>query len=294
MNNPATSFPLDTKPWNSILYDIPPNVRKVPTMLTEEEGRMLCWLAEHVFSGQGAICELGTFVGGSTARLASGLRRNTRASGTIDCFDRYGCSENQKQKLLYRFGIPPFAGEDILPIAKTLLKDFEGIIRFHKGDILDVNWVEGPIEILFVDIAKSVEIAEHLARVFYPSLIPDVSILVHQDYLYPKNPWIIHQMEMLQDYFDFVSNTEDHSVLFRCKKIVPAANPAIGAWQSASTEEKIAVIRRAARHFPFLRQRQFIAESIRMVTEYPNVTKTWSYKAAAPTLPLVNSNVRKL
>jgi predicted O-methyltransferase YrrM len=81
--------PVSTKPWNSKFYGLPPKIKAIPTMLTDEEGRMLRWLTEFVCQGKSAICESGSFVGGSTARLAFSLSKNTGTTGIIHSFDRF-------------------------------------------------------------------------------------------------------------------------------------------------------------------------------------------------------------
>jgi len=50
----------------------------VPTMLSEEEIRLLRWATHEYYEGEGEIIDAGCFLGGSTMALAEGLARNER------------------------------------------------------------------------------------------------------------------------------------------------------------------------------------------------------------------------
>src|ERR1700754_2796705 len=54
--------------------ELPEIVSGYPTMLTPDERRLLHWLARDVWEGWGAIVDAGSFLGGSTVSLATGLR----------------------------------------------------------------------------------------------------------------------------------------------------------------------------------------------------------------------------
>ena len=278
----ADDDPISARPWNSIIYRIPSHINKIPTMLSDEEGRMLRWVAEFDYRGAGAICELGTFVGGSTARLAFGLSLNQHARGTIHCYDRYECAENMKQKLLYSRGISEFAGGDVLPLAKSLLREFDQILSFHKGDILDVSWSGGPIEILFLDILKTVPIADHVSATFFPLLIPGRSLLIQQDYFYFRNPWVVVQMELLKDYLDLVGYTDSHSAVFRCRRKISVEAAKRSSWSTLGPEQRSQRLLDAIRRFPHMRQREMLAECRRAADCNPAATVAWQVKLPPP------------
>ena len=65
--------PFDALPWLDASLVVPPTAENVRTMLSDEESRLLYWLARHYAEGNGEICDLGCFAGGSTARLAAGV-----------------------------------------------------------------------------------------------------------------------------------------------------------------------------------------------------------------------------
>lgn len=73
----------------------------------------------------------------------------------------------------------------------------------HEGDILNESWHCEPIEYLFVDIAKSYRVLDHLLLTFFPTLIPSRSLVVMQDYLWlTAGPWHHIVFEKLNGYFD--------------------------------------------------------------------------------------------
>ena len=109
MSEPCLPAPFDARPWDDV--DLPPDAVAVPTMLTDEEGALLHWLTRDYATGAGAICDLGCFVGGSTARLASGVAAAGRST-KVHAFDHFTLTEAQKERYLYSAGIAPFRGQE--------------------------------------------------------------------------------------------------------------------------------------------------------------------------------------
>src|ERR1700684_2253108 len=74
------------KPW------LAPNARAgsyALGMLGLEERKLLYELARNIYTGEGAVVELGAFCGASPSCLAPGLRNNPRAAGR--CVHSYDC-----------------------------------------------------------------------------------------------------------------------------------------------------------------------------------------------------------
>jgi hypothetical protein len=67
---------------------------------------------------------------------------------------------------------------------------------------------------MFIDILWSWAAERHLARDFYPALVPGKSVLVHQDFVYPFSPWIILGMGLAKDIFRFSYNVQYSSAVF--------------------------------------------------------------------------------
>ena len=184
-------------------------------MLSRMERRLYLWLAESWATGAGAIVDLGSFVGGSTACLAQGRARRGGVED-VHAFDRFRASETVKANILYDAGLPRFPGEDILPLSQELLAPFDPSVRFWKGEIEAQVWTGDPIGILAVDAAKTASAADRIAEKFFPHLIPGQSVLVQQDFLHWKVPWVPVQMEWMADCFRPVAVVPRDTVVYLC------------------------------------------------------------------------------
>lgn len=200
-------------PWDALDPAVLAQAAKVPTMLAPEEQRFYFWATSEWMQDKGAVVDLGCFVGGSTARLAAGHQRAGH-TGLIHAYDRFGANEAAKEYILYAQGIAPFEGSKTLDLAIDLLTPWTERIALHPGQIEEQIWDEGPIEILVMDASKSVQTMDAMTRTFFPSLIPGQSLVVQQDYLFWRLPWIAMQMELLADYFTPVACVPDNTMVF--------------------------------------------------------------------------------
>lgn len=200
-------------PWRTGPWRPPEAARKVPTMLCEDEQRLLYWLGADWAAGIGAVCDLGCFAGGSTARMASGLAAQD-LSAPVHAFDFFTVAPDHKQKFLYANGVPRFWGSNLLPTARRLLKPWRDRITFHKIDVETATWPDDPIEILFIDVMKTPATADAILANFFPALIPGRSVIVHQDYQHWRQPWIAAQMARLGAVMRPVAWAESGTVVF--------------------------------------------------------------------------------
>src|SRR5260370_7961703 len=96
---------MNAKPW------LDPNA-KVGSyalgMLGLEERKLLYQLARYVYTGTGAVVELGAFCGASTCCLAAGLRDNPRAGGQrVHSYDSFIANELYRLDFIpTTFGLP--------------------------------------------------------------------------------------------------------------------------------------------------------------------------------------------
>lgn len=217
----------------------------VPTMLSDDECKFYLWLAEHAASGQGVIVDLGCFAGGSTAYLAQGAQRAGHAQH-VHAFDRFRASEAVKRDVLYRSGVAPFDGARILELARTLLAPWAPHVTLHPGPIEAQNWTGPPIELLVIDAAKSVALADHIAASFFPALIPGRSIVVQQDFLHWKTPWLPAQMELMADCFEPIAHCPPDTVAFRCISPVTTEALAAGRVTARRDAELVAALKSVA------------------------------------------------
>lgn len=278
--------PFADRPWLAEDLALPPEAARVPTMLSDEEGALLFWLARDYATGQGAICDLGCFAGGSTARLAAGAAAAGHGA-EIHAYDHFTIQEAQKPRYLAPAGIAPFEGADMLPAVRALLAPWSGRVHFRKGDIRQQDPPGGPIEILFIDAAKTPRTGDEIARRFMPALIPGHALVVHQDYLHWRQPWVPAQMELLADCFELVAWCRQGTAVFRCIRSVDEATLAGAVTEGLSDGELTRLVRQAITRFPHNPQRKRLACTVLAIKDNPGLRLAYRLENKGFTAPRV-------
>lgn len=196
----------------------------IPTMLHPNELRNLQQRAARV-QGYGQVVDLGTWLGGSTSALASGLAKATKAVDAgvrVHAFDQFLVDEfskrNKKIPQIQSLEI----GDSFLPVFRQHLSKWSSLVEIHEGDAGSKKWTHGPIELMHIDVMKSWELAEHVHAEFFPALIPGKSVIIHQDYAHYWTAWIHPLMFRLRDHFEPLGLVEDStSFMFRLKTAIP-------------------------------------------------------------------------
>jgi hypothetical protein len=205
------------RPWRGVC--LPPDAVGIPTMLSKAERRLLYWLARDYAGAEAAIVDAGCFLGGSTAALLAGVRdRGDPAALPMESYDLFRIEE---------FTIPKFfdrtarVGESFRPRYDAHLERFDLPHIVHEGDITELGWSGGPIDVLFLDVLKSWEINDAILRDFFPSLVPGRSVIVHQDYGWGDTPWIPISVELMRDSLVLVDWMEWGSHVFFVERELP-------------------------------------------------------------------------
>ncbi|MDT0682233.1 hypothetical protein RM543_06020 [Roseicyclus sp. F158] len=222
-------------PWEGLGRRALGDARAVPTMLSEAEQKLYYWLAAFWCEGAGEIVDLGSFAGGSTARLAEGHRAAGLESG-IHAYDRFTADEKVKSSILYKQGIAPFEGEDILPLAQSLLGPWAPAITYHRGEIDEMTWSGGPIEMLVMDASKAAGTMDAMSAAFMPHLVPGRSLLVQQDYLHWSQPWVPAQMERMASCFRPIAHAPRDTLVFLCT--APVTSDILEAGRTATARDE--------------------------------------------------------
>lgn len=259
-------------PWRQIPAEQMALAASVPTMLRREECQLYYWLAKNT-RGTGAVIDLGTFAGGSTAYLAAGLA----ASGAphhLHGYDRFTASQEARALHLSPNGISLTDQEDILPLAQKFLAPWAENITLHRGEIGELEWDSGPVELLVVDAAKSTHLADHIAAQFFPQLIPGVSLLVHQDFLHKQQPWLAVQMVRLAEYFTPLGLVARDCVVFACTKAISAEALAAAATVDMDDDKLLSHLRSAAKIYDFIPKERF-KELINKLRANPGARVAW-------------------
>jgi SAM-dependent methyltransferase len=247
---PAQGRRLSSAAWRR--RQVPRSCASVPTMLVPDEVRLLHHLAEEYYTGEGAIVDAGCFLGGSTVALADGLRRNLRRrrcaeEKLIHSYDRF---EIEEWTLESYFSENAKAGDSFRPLFDRHVAPYADLVAVHAGDVRSWPWTGGPIEILFIDIAKHWTVCDWVTWQFFPRLIPGKSMVVQQDYLYHQSvAWLHVTMEFYADYFEYVCDTGVNSVVFLNTKRIPESVLREQTVASLTAAERIALMDRAAGRF---------------------------------------------
>jgi hypothetical protein len=212
-----------TRPWRAVAA--PSESPAVPTMLSAQELGLLYWLGRDYWSGRGAIIDAGSFLGGSTVALASGIRdgavvgereRPAQFTGApITVFDMFEVETYSLQRGFFDEAPELAVGDDFTPLFERNVAAVRTLLDVRPGNILKQRWGGIPIEILFLDVLKMWEINDYVVREFWPSLIPERGIVVQQDYQYGGYPWIAITMELFHEYFERLDDMPHGTVAFR-------------------------------------------------------------------------------
>jgi hypothetical protein len=190
------------RPWLDIT--LPDRIRGYPGMLEEDERKLLYALGRS-HQGVGQIVDAGCFLGCSTMAFARGLEANPSRRAepeTIHSYDLFRLDSFTKMAfadLVTDVGV----GGSFRTKFDQLLGADTRCVAVHEGDVRNFQWSGNPVELLFIDIAKSWEINQHVIEQFFPALVPDQSVVVHQDFVHEWLPHIHVTMGYLGDAFEF-------------------------------------------------------------------------------------------
>ena len=212
-------------------------------MLQPEETRYLHWLGSVVWKGSGLVLEIGPWLGGSTVCLAAGMRASGHdARGRLHAVDNFLWREFMSA----RADLPLQPGQSFQGVFEQNLAEYRDVVTAHartlpdediEGDheatakraaeapdvpLLESAPGEGPIEILFIDGAKSWRGMRHLLQIVRDRMIPGRTLLVCQDFKYWGTYWVPMMMSRLGDHVTPVHNVlAATTVAFRLVKEIP-------------------------------------------------------------------------
>jgi hypothetical protein len=238
---------MNAKPW------LAPNAQAgsyALGMLGLEERKLLYQLARNSYTGEGAVVDLGAFCGASTCCLAAGLRDNPRAVGHhVDSYDCFIANEPYLVDFIrMQFGEAIELGQSFAAIFRRATAEFADLIEVHAGDLLEQSWPSGaPIEILFIDVAKTLALSGKVLTEFFPRLVPRKSIVIHQDFYHPTAFYLPVVMDFLWDHFSLIEAGRDWSVVFRLEEAIPQEKLRIASLYKFSFVQQQAALRRMMR-----------------------------------------------
>jgi len=196
------------KPWTKKSENIPEIVMKPKGMIGPEERSCFYWLAKNRLTGLGCIVDAGSFLGASTLCFAAGAfdagHKTFGNRPIVHAYDYFKAVDKYVVQYIESSFRPAKEGDSYLDIFNEQTESYRELIAAYPGDFLGHKWHGDPIEILFVDVAKSAKLNAHAIGEFFPSLIPGVSVVVHQDYFHCWHPYIHIGMEFFGDEFELL------------------------------------------------------------------------------------------
>lgn len=198
----AKSSPL-LRPWSDV--QVSPELLALPRMLSADEQRYLVWLTEAKYEGWGAVVDLGCWLGSSSACLAEGFVRSGKP-GFVHSFDLFSWVKSYMEKDS-DLRLPD--GADFMPEFQRLTAPWRDRVRAQKVDLFEYRWTGGPVEILFVDAAKTWGLTNAIFRGFEDAIVPGRTRVVFQDYRYPETHWLPLVLGARPDLWEEVENTAD-------------------------------------------------------------------------------------
>ncbi|HIK18853.1 MAG TPA: glycosyltransferase family 4 protein [Leptolyngbyaceae cyanobacterium M33_DOE_097] len=175
------------------------------SMLSYHERVYLENYTQKQYSGKGEIVDLGCWLGSSTIPLAIGLRNNaivTNQSKRIHAYDIFIWDSFYMDNMVVGTALEGKyqRGDSFVDEYIKRIQPWEGSIRVYPGDLTEIGWGKQPIEFLFVDAMKSWDLANSILKNFFPYLIPELSLVVHQDFGHFYTTWIHLLMYRFREY----------------------------------------------------------------------------------------------
>jgi hypothetical protein len=140
----------------------------------------------------------------------------------VHSYDRFVADDDYLQNDISQhfYAVPP--GYDYLGLFEFQTSLCSGKIIVHRGDFTAAPAPDAPVEILFIDVAKTGELNERLVEHYFTRLIPGESVVVHQDFYQAWYPYIPITMEYFRDWFEIAdSHVAESSRLYLLTRKIP-------------------------------------------------------------------------
>lgn len=203
----------------------PFSVIDFPGMIDHHERTFLYNLAKYQYTGEGAIIDIGTFLGAAANALAEGLKANSSVELSkcihayeiaicdgmhLDCFASMDISSAKTLK----------QGDSYEFLIRDLLAKHSDVLDIHIQDIMKVNGFDDKIEIIFYDGIKHYLKDWAAFKSFAPKFIVGKTIVIQQDYFYERAIHLKIRQNMLAEYFECLGAVSS-SVVYKYVKEIP-------------------------------------------------------------------------
>jgi len=214
----------------STFNKIDKNLVKLPLlgMTSNQERSYAKYYTENEYTGQGEIVDLGSWLGSFTLPLILGLKNNKNydklKEKQIHVYEGFiwESSWMEKEVIGTKLEGKYKEGDNFLDSFLEQISPYQDMVKINMGDLTTMTWEkEKPIEFLLVDAIKNWDLTNHIIQQFFPALIPNVSLIQHQDFCHYNCSWIHLIMYRFRDYFEPILYVPNGSVIFRNIKSIP-------------------------------------------------------------------------
>lgn len=178
----------------------------IPAMTTDAERECYYrWALTKALKNEGAIVELGAWMGASTAYVAAGIR-DSGVRTKAHVYDQFVSKAGHigKVKAFYdKRGIDAVPVGPSLEAFKSNLGPLLGYVEAHQGKIEQMQWGDEPIALLITDAPKRVPAISSVLTKLRNALKPG-AIMAWQDFCHFPSYEIPACLYRLRDHLEFV------------------------------------------------------------------------------------------
>ncbi len=208
-------------------YELESRLINALGMTSKQERCYVKDYAENEYTGQGEIVDLGCWLGSLTLPLVIGLNNNSHINNNqikIHAYERFIWKKWMNEEVKNTPLENKYNDEDnFLDSFIEQIKPYENQVKIHVGDLKTMTWEENkPIEFLLVDAMKDWNLTNHILQEFFPALVPNISVIQHQDFCHYRCVWIHLIMYRLKDYFEPMLYVPRGSVIFKYIRQIPS------------------------------------------------------------------------
>lgn len=178
----------------------------IPAMTTDAEREFYYRLAREG-AGEGAIVELGAWLGASTAYIAAGIR-DSGVKAQAHVYDKFQSKPGHVTKV-NAFYAKRGLKQKNMPLGSCLehfrqnLGDLMQFVVPHQCQIESVKWTGGPISVLVTDAPKRVPAISAVLTNFRDALLPG-TVMAWQDFCHYPSYEIPACLYRLRNHLEFV------------------------------------------------------------------------------------------
>ncbi len=205
-------------------------------------------LVKCCYSERGRLLDGGCFVGSSTRALLAGLAceygsARGLARPPLIAIDRFLASDDYLVEFFAARSIDIKFGESFLPVFLKNIDPLQRMVEVRAGEVQRVGRMSDDIEIMVVDVSKSIGINSFICQNWLPRLVVG-GVLVHQDFYAPSHYWIAASMGAVLDNFSIAHSKVGESAAFRLEGELRQSDIARAASIIPWSNEGIMAIRR--------------------------------------------------